>query len=87
MPLLLENDQANLEIEGRVAADQITPYPPGIPVLVPGQLITTEIIHYLVGLLRSPKKIEMHGILYEGYLPCVRVLQATEESGLRPLVH
>ena len=87
VPLLLENDQANLELEGRVAADQITPYPPGIPVLVPGQLITAEIIHYLVGLLRSPKKIEMHGILYEGYLPCVRVLQAAEESALRPLVH
>jgi arginine decarboxylase len=86
VPLLLENDQANLKLEGRVAADQITPYPPGIPVLVPGQLITPEIIHYLVGLLRSPKRIEMHGILYEGYLPCVRVLQATEESGLRPLV-
>ena len=87
VPLLLENDQANLGLEGRVAADQITPYPPGIPVLVPGQLITTEIIHYLVGLLRSPKKIEMHGILYEGYLPCVRVLQAAEESALRPLAH
>jgi hypothetical protein len=29
----------------------------------------------------------MHGILYEGYLPCVRVLQATEENALRPLVH
>ena len=86
-PLLLENDQANLTLDGRVAADQITPYPPGIPVLVPGQVLTAEIIHYLVGLLRSPKKIEMHGILYEGYLPCVRVLQSSEETALHPLVH
>ena len=85
VPLLLENDLANLKLEGRVAADQITPYPPGIPVLVPGQVLTAEIIQYLVGLLRSPKKIEMHGILYEGYLPCVRVLQSLEENGLRPL--
>ena len=53
VPLLDEHDKLNLGSTDRVAADQITPYPPGIPVLVPGQLITAEIIHYLVGLLRS----------------------------------
>jgi arginine/lysine/ornithine decarboxylase len=32
---------------GRVAAEQITPYPPGIPALVPGERITAGIIDYL----------------------------------------
>lgn len=32
--------------EGRVAAEQVSFYPPGIPVLLPGELITWEIINY-----------------------------------------
>jgi arginine/lysine/ornithine decarboxylase len=32
---------------GRVAAEQITPYPPGIPALVPGERITAGIVDYL----------------------------------------
>jgi arginine/lysine/ornithine decarboxylase len=32
---------------GRVAAEQITPYPPGIPAVVPGERITAGIIDYL----------------------------------------
>ena len=32
---------------GRVAAEQITPYPPGIPAVVPGERITEEIVDYL----------------------------------------
>ena len=82
-PLLDEQEKLNLQLQGRVAADQVVPYPPGIPVLVPGQLITEEIIYYLVGLLRSQKRVEMHGIVYDGYVPCLRVLTAAEEKKLR----
>jgi arginine/lysine/ornithine decarboxylase len=32
---------------GRIAAEQVTPYPPGIPVLVPGERITAEVLEYL----------------------------------------
>ncbi|HEY8300652.1 MAG TPA: hypothetical protein VIG48_02010 [Jatrophihabitans sp.] len=32
---------------GRVAAEQLTPYPPGIPVVVPGERITSEVVDYL----------------------------------------
>ena len=42
------------------------PYPPGIPVLVPGQLVTRSIVEYLGGLLHSHKRMEMHGIVHEG---------------------
>jgi arginine decarboxylase len=32
---------------GRVAAEQVTPYPPGIPVLIPGERITAPLLDYL----------------------------------------
>lgn len=32
---------------GRVAAEQLTPYPPGIPAVVPGERITAELVGYL----------------------------------------
>ncbi|HXX11318.1 MAG TPA: aminotransferase class I/II-fold pyridoxal phosphate-dependent enzyme [Burkholderiales bacterium] len=83
--VLDENDRINAGLNGKVAADQVTPYPPGIPVLVPGQVITTDVIHYLAGLLRSHKRVELHGIVYDGYIPCVRVLTPSDEKGLKKL--
>ncbi|HTT39190.1 MAG TPA: aminotransferase class I/II-fold pyridoxal phosphate-dependent enzyme [Burkholderiales bacterium] len=85
LPILDDQDRVNAGLNGRVAADQITPYPPGIPVLVPGQVITAEILQYLAGLLRSHKRVELHGIVYDGYMPCVRVLTASDEKGLKKL--
>jgi lysine decarboxylase len=32
---------------GRIGAEQVTPYPPGIPVIVPGEWISAEVIDYL----------------------------------------
>lgn len=32
---------------GRVAAEQITPYPPGIPVVVPGEVLNEAVLDYL----------------------------------------
>jgi arginine decarboxylase len=85
LPLVDEKDNIRRGLLGRVCADQIVPYPPGIPVLVAGQVITREILQYLVGLLRSQKRVELHGIVYDGYLPCLRVLKPAEERGLRPI--
>jgi len=33
---------------GRVCAELVSPYPPGVPVLAPGELITAEAVDYLV---------------------------------------
>lgn len=33
--------------EGRIAAEMLTPYPPGIPAAVPGERLTTDILRYL----------------------------------------
>ncbi|TAK85542.1 MAG: ornithine decarboxylase [Betaproteobacteria bacterium] len=85
VPVFDERERVNRRLAGRVCADQIVPYPPGIPVLVPGQVITSKVIGYLGGLLHSTKRMEMHGIVHEGYLPCVRVLKPEEEKGLKPL--
>jgi arginine decarboxylase len=83
MPVVDEKNDIRRDLLDRVCADQIVPYPPGIPVLVPGQMITREIARYLVGLLRSQKRVELHGIVYDGHLPCLRVLKAPEERSLR----
>jgi arginine/lysine/ornithine decarboxylase len=33
---------------GRIAAEQITPYPPGVPVIVPGERLNEAVIDYLL---------------------------------------
>src|SRR5206468_3173541 len=35
------------EAAGRVAAEQVTPYPPGIPALLPGEVINDAVVDYL----------------------------------------
>ncbi|HTT10592.1 MAG TPA: aminotransferase class I/II-fold pyridoxal phosphate-dependent enzyme [Burkholderiaceae bacterium] len=82
IPLLDDNDQPNANLVGRTCADQIVPYPPGIPVLVPGQLITENIVEYLIRYLRVQNKVELHGVVYQGYFPSIRVLMASEERRL-----
>lgn len=61
---------------GRVSVHMVTPYPPGIPLLVPGQIISKEMIealnHY------RDFQVEIHG-LTEGKL---KVLTATDEARL-----
>ncbi len=83
VPVFDDRERVNRRLAGRIAADQIVPYPPGVPVLVPGQLITRSIVDYLGGLLHSHKRMEMHGVVHEGYLPCIRVLQPAEERALK----
>jgi arginine decarboxylase len=41
------------EAVGRIAAEQITPYPPGIPAVVPGERINREAIDYLLSGLQA----------------------------------
>jgi lysine decarboxylase len=35
------------EAAGRIAAEMITPYPPGIPAVLPGELLTEPVLEYL----------------------------------------
>ncbi len=65
------------EENGRTAAGMIVHYPPGIPILVPGQEITQEIVSYLSVL--HEKNVEIHGMT-DGY---IKVLASHEEDELR----
>jgi len=44
---------------GHISAQTLTPYPPGIPVLIPGERITEEICNYLTNL--SEKELRVSG--------------------------
>ncbi|AGC68230.1 arginine decarboxylase SpeA [Thermoclostridium stercorarium subsp. stercorarium DSM 8532] len=45
------------DAEGMTSAELVTPYPPGIPVLCPGEVITRDHIKYLDRLIRSGAEI------------------------------
>lgn len=49
------------EAIGRVAAKMIIPYPPGIPLLLPGELITDEHIEQLTELIRANARFQGGG--------------------------
>lgn len=62
-----------VEIEkciGKVSACMVVPYPPGIPVIIPGQVISEEIATSLEKMLKV-KKMEIHGI-FDGKIKIVR---------------
>ena len=44
---------------GRVTAEMICPYPPGIPVAAPGERLTPEIVDYL-------QQLAAAGVMVEG---------------------
>jgi arginine/lysine/ornithine decarboxylase len=48
-----------LETVGKISGEFVIPYPPGIPVLVPGEVITQDIKEYLCYLRKH--KIKIHG--------------------------
>jgi arginine decarboxylase len=56
---------------GRICAEVVTPYPPGIPVISPGEEITKEIIDYLS--LELKAGVRMQGP-YDGELKTIRVV-------------
>lgn len=82
LPVLDDSGLPNPALNGRVCCDQIVPYPPGIPVLVPGQVIEPAIIAYLARLLQTQKSIELHGLaLHDGEWH-LRVLRPEELTAL-----
>jgi arginine/lysine/ornithine decarboxylase len=71
--LMDSRTELNPALEGAISADQITPYPPGVPVLVPGQVISREVLEYLRSILISQRHIEVHGLTYRQELPHLRI--------------
>jgi arginine/lysine/ornithine decarboxylase len=54
----------------------IVPYPPGIPVLCPGERISEEVVRYLAQLVKMGARI--HGMI-AGEIPMLPVLIAGRE--------
>lgn len=61
------------ESRGLVAADALTPYPPGIPMAVPGEVLTDDIIKWLRNWLDSSSG-PVQGVEYQGGRPAVWVI-------------
>jgi len=58
------------QLEGRVATSLITPYPPGIPLLIPGEVFNRKIVDYLVFSKQFNKQCpgfetDIHGLVRE----------------------
>jgi arginine/lysine/ornithine decarboxylase len=64
--------------QGLDAAEQITPYPPGIPVLVPGERINAEVLEYL----RSGLAAGM--VLPDPTDPSLQTIRVTAHAAARP---
>lgn len=62
---------------GRIAAETISPYPPGVPVVAPGEVITDAVLDYL----RSAAE---HGVLIpdaaDSSLRTVRVVARSDQA-------
>jgi arginine/lysine/ornithine decarboxylase len=68
------------EAAGEICAELLSPYPPGVPLLAPGELITKEVVAYLAGVLRAGGRIngqaDMSG-------RSVRIVEAAPASAAR----
>ncbi len=73
-----EKEELSLwEAEGRVSGDFVTLYPPGIPILAPGEAVSKEILERI---LRYEKQgLEIHGIS-EGRMKVLQKGQIWEKS-------
>jgi arginine decarboxylase len=74
LPLTGESHGINPDIIGSVCAVEIVPYPPGIPLLVPGQLISEAAADYLMKLIHSQSDNEIHGLIFRADEPFLRVV-------------
>lgn len=54
------------EAEGKICAKSIIPYPPGIPLACPGEVITSEVIEYIKERRKADEKVI--GYTEDGYL-------------------
>lgn len=78
----MKGGKPNKLLLGRVSCDQIVPYPPGIPVLVPAQIIDEAVLDYLAKLIVSDTNFEIHGLIKMGGEYALRVLTPEEAAEL-----
>ena len=79
LPLMNDSHARNDALLGRISADQVVPYPPGIPVLVAGQEITAPVLDYLLDLLHDDADTELHGVVRRDGVALLRVMRSAPE--------
>jgi arginine decarboxylase len=62
LPLTDDRHSLNAALLDCVSADQVVPYPPGIPVAVPGQRLSEAVLSFLLDLHHADDGIELHGV-------------------------
>ena len=75
LPLNGKDNSGNLDLIGSLSADEVVPYPPGIPLLVPGQVITKPITDYLMKLTNNSITTEVHGLIFREEEPMLRIVK------------
>lgn len=65
--------------EGRICSQLLVPYPPGIPVFIPGLVITRPMIDLILDVIRREGVDAVHGLFVRGKKPFVEVLNRDEE--------
>lgn len=68
----MEKSTAELK-EGAVSGEYVYVYPPGIPFIVPGEIVTKEVICDIIKAKASG--YEVHGVTFEGDTPYMKVLE------------
>lgn len=68
------------ESEGRICGQMLVPYPPGIPVFLPGLRITRPMIELIEDVIKTEGIAAVHGIFARGKKLFVEVLNKDEES-------
>lgn len=66
-----EDIQASAAV-GRVSADMLTPYPPGIPLVVPGEVISSTVVEYIEKLYSEGAKTVTPRGHYDGKIRVLR---------------
>ena len=73
---LLELDEA----EGRISSQLLVPYPPGIPVFLPGLAITRPMIEIVKKVADTEGADSVHGLFVRGKKYFVEVIRHDEED-------
>ncbi|HIV08522.1 MAG TPA: hypothetical protein IAC79_00200 [Candidatus Spyradenecus faecavium] len=71
--------------EGRIASQLLVPYPPGIPVFIPGLRITRPMIQLILDVIARCGADAVHGLFVRGKRPFVEVLNRDEEDRVHRL--
>ena len=75
---LIGHEGTNKAVINRISADEVVPYPPGIPLLVPGQIVTQEIADFLLHLVTGKNMTEVHGLIFDAEEPLLRLVKTSK---------